>query len=113
MPKSRIFSDQLSQLCLDVVRDIGIGSLVDCHSGGRVLYEYVADAFCHTRTLDCLRHLVSDVQQLRSTFGPDLNRHPPHVIRVVWEGPIGALRQLSYSKSAHLYGDPQCPRKRQ
>ena len=47
MPKSRILSDELSQLCLDVVGDIGIRSLVDRHSGGRVLDEYVADAFGH------------------------------------------------------------------
>jgi hypothetical protein len=46
--------------------------------------------------LDRLRHLVGDIQQLRATFGPDLNRYPAHVIRVVRGGLIGALHQLSY-----------------
>ena len=96
MSKSGILPDELSQLCLDVVSNIGIGSLVDCHSGGRVLYEYVADAFCHPRMLDRLRHLVGDIQQLRAPFGPDLNRYPPHVIRVVRGGLTGGLHQLSY-----------------
>ena len=110
---SRILGDKLSQLFLDVEGDVRIGPFIDCDACGRVLYEHVADPFRDPRTLDDPSHSLGDVKQLRATFGSDLNSLPAHVIRVVWERLIGVLRQLRYSKFAHRYGDPQCPRKRQ
>jgi hypothetical protein len=83
MPVSRILADDLSQPCLNVVGNVGIGSLVDNHSCSGVLHEYVADAFHHPRSLNYHCHPISDVEQLHATRGADLDRDPTHVIRVV------------------------------
>src|SRR6202022_3458813 len=73
-----ILGHDASELCLDVAGNIGIGTLVDGHAGGRVRNENMAHALRAACPLDGLGHPGGHIGEVGAAGSAYLKTRPAH-----------------------------------